>query len=61
MSRQISNKTKKARKMGTGYGKDYKPYITTSEFNSTGTTSVIKDWKNGCGVHCLFQGETLWY
>ena len=61
MSRRISEKTKKIRKMGEGTGKDYKPYITTSEFNSMGTTSVIKDWKTGRGVHCLSQGEMLWY
>ena len=61
MSRRISDKTKKIRKMGEGTGKDYKPYITTSEFNSMGTTSVIKDWKTGRGVHCLSQGEMLWY
>ena len=47
--------------MGEGTGKDYLPYITTSEFNSIGTTSVIKDWKTGRGVHCLSQGEALWY
>ena len=61
MSRRISEKTKKIRKMGEGTGKEYKPYITTSEFNSMGTTSVIKDWKTGRGVHCLSQGEMLWY
>lgn len=61
LSRHISDKTKHKRKMGTGYGKDYIPYITTSEFNSQGTTSVIKDWKTGRGVHCLSQGEALWY
>lgn len=59
MSRRIPDKTKKIRKMGEGTGKDYKPYITTSEFNSMGTTSVIKDWKTGRGVHCLSQGEML--
>lgn len=61
MSRQISNKTKEIRKMGIGQGKDYKPYITTSEFNSQGTTSVINDWKTGRAIHCLSQGEMLWY
>ena len=44
-----------------GDGENYLPYITTSEFNSLGTTSVIKDWKTGRGVHCLSQGEALWY
>lgn len=61
MSRKISRKTKILRHMGEGTGKDYLPYITTSEFNSLGTTSVIKDWKTGRGVHCLSQGEALWY
>lgn len=61
MGRRPSDKTKKLRKMGTGVGKDYIPYITTSEFNSQGTTSVIKDWKTGRGVHCMSQGEALWY
>lgn len=40
---------------------EYKPHITTSKFNSIGTTSVITDWKTGRGVHCLSQGEALWY
>lgn len=61
MSRKISNKTKQDRKMGQGNGADYKPYITTSEFNSQGTTSVVKDWKTGRGVHCLSQGEMYWF
>lgn len=61
MSRRPSDKTKKIRKMGTGEGAYYKPYITTSEFNSLGTTSVIRDWKTGRQVHCLSQGEALWY
>lgn len=61
MSWKISQKTKKQRKMGTGEGASYIPYITTSEFNSLGTTSVIRDWKTGRGVHCLSQGEALWY
>lgn len=39
----------------------YKPYITVSEFNSIGTTTVVTDWKTGRGVHCLSQGEALWY
>lgn len=58
---RISDKTKLQRGMGTGEGACYKPFITTHEFNSTGTTSVIKDWKTGRQVHCLSQGEALWY
>lgn len=42
-------------------GSGYKPYITTSRFNSIGTTTVVTDWKTGRGVHCLSQGEALWY
>ena len=61
MGKRISTKTKKLRHYGEGHGINYKPYITTSEFNSQGTTSVIKDWKTGRGVHCLSQGEMLWY
>ena len=40
MNNRPSAKTKVIRKMGQGTGADYKPYITTSEFNSQGTTSV---------------------
>lgn len=61
MARIPSGITKLHRKMGRGEGKDYIPYITTSEFNSLGTTSVIKDWINGREVHCLSQGEACWY
>lgn len=61
MTKKISNKNKFKRKMGTGEGANYKPFITTSEFNSIGTTTVIRDWKTGRGVHCLSQGEMYWY
>ena len=61
MPKRLSGASKKKRCMGEGYGKDYKPYITTSEFNSLGTTSVIVDWKSKRGVHCLSQGEAYWY
>ena len=61
MSNRLSAKTKAIRKMGQGTGADYKPYITTSEFNSHGTTSVIKDWKTGRSIHCMSQGEAMWY
>ena len=61
MSKVANAKTKKARHMGEGKNKDYSPYITTSEFNSLGTTSVIVDWKTGRGVHCLSQAEAYWY
>lgn len=61
MGKRLSNKEKMKRKMGTGIGKKYKPFITTSEFNSIGTTAVVKDWKTGRGIHCLSQGEVYWY
>lgn len=61
MGNRPSAKTKAVRKMGQGTGADYKPYITTSEFNSQGTTSVVRDWKTGRGVHCLSQGEMYWF
>lgn len=57
MAKRLSSKTKAIRRMGMGTERDYKPYITTSEFNSVGTTSVVRDWKTGRGVHCLSQGE----
>lgn len=49
------------KKKGVGTGKDYVPYISTAKLNSLGTTSVIKDWKTGRGVHCMSQGEAYWY
>ena len=61
MPKVASTKTKKARHMGEGDNENYLPYITTSEFNSLGTTSVIVDWKTGRGVHCLSQAEAYWY
>lgn len=61
MSRRISQKTKLKRRMGQGEGADYIPYITTREFNSLGTTALIKDWITGRTVHCFSQGEARWY
>lgn len=46
---------------GADKRKAYNPYIKTSKFNSIGTTTVITDWKTGRGIHCLSQGEALWY
>ena len=61
MAKSPSRKTKILRNMGNGIGKDHRPYITTSEFNSLGTTSVIKNWKTGRAVHCLSQAEAYWF
>ena len=61
MSRQISVKAKIAQGRCKGEGAQYEPWIATSDFNSLGTTSVIRDWKTGRSIHCLSQGEALWY
>lgn len=61
MTRRISDKSKQILHMGEGKGKDYVPYILTSEFNSLGTTSIITDWKTGRNIHCMSQGEAMWY
>lgn len=61
MTRRISDKSKQILHMGEGKGKDYVPYILTSEFNSLGTTSIIKDWKTRRNIHCMSQGEAMWY
>ncbi len=61
MSWKKSDETKRRLGYGTGEGADYHTYITTSEFNSRGTTSVIIDWKTGRDVHCLSQGEEEYY
>ena len=26
-----------------------------------GTTSIITDWKTGRNIHCMSQGEAMWY
>lgn len=60
--RRKNIKAKIKQKYGCGIGKDYKPFIRTSEFNSLGTCSNIKDWKTGRTVHLLSKGEELlWY
>ena len=41
--RRKNVKAKIKQKYGCGIGKDYKPFIRTSEFNSLGTCSNIKD------------------
>lgn len=61
MTRRISDKSKQILHMGEGKGKDYVPYILTSEFNSLGTTCIITDWKTGRNIHCMSQGEAMWY
>jgi len=61
MSRRISDGTKIKQKRGTGHFEDYKPWININELSSTGTASVIKDWKHGRGVQCMSQAELMYY
>lgn len=61
MRHRLSRKTKEKRRMGKGKGASYKPYENTKTCNSLGTTAVVCDWKTGRGVHCLSQGEMMWY
>ena len=58
---KITVKGKLKRGYGNGTGVDYKSWIKDSEFNSKGTTAVVKDWKTGRTVHLLSQGEVFWY
>ena len=46
MTRRISDKSKQILHMGEGKGKDYVPYILTSEFNSLGTTFYYHGLEN---------------
>lgn len=56
-----SDETKQKRGYGTGHGADYKPWISTGRFSSTGTASSFPDWKTGRMVELLSQGELWWY
>ena len=60
--RRKSDKSKQKEGYGTGHGADYKPYIRTAEFNSSGTCANPVDWKTGRTVQLLSQGEKyFWY
>ncbi len=61
MPMRISDEKKLAMGLGTGEGAYYRSFITTAEFNSCGTACLIRDWITGRHVHCLSQGEGLWY
>lgn len=58
---RISIERKLAEGRCQGWGKLYKAWIKTREFNSSGTTTVLKDWYNGRQVHLLSVGELWWY
>lgn len=58
---RMTIKGKERRGYGKGTYSDYKPYITTSEFASKGTTAVVIDWKTKRPVHLLSQAELHFY
>lgn len=57
--KKTKNKFKEGR--GTGTGADYKPWITTREFYSSGTCANVVDPKTGRMVDLLSQAELAWY
>lgn len=57
----ITGKGKIRQGRGTGEGATYKPWILTREFNSTGTTANIIDWKHGRSIQLLSAGEEMYY
>lgn len=59
--RKTKEKYKYLQKRGTGEGEAYKPWITVGEIGSCGTSSRIKDWKNGRTINCLSQAEANVY
>lgn len=59
MSRKRSTVSKIRDKVGTGEKENWKPWITTRELNSLGTTSNYVDWKHGREMQLLSQAE-LW-
>lgn len=61
MSRKKSTARKYKEKYGTGDHATWKPWITTAEFNSLGTTSNLVDWKHGRPLQLLSQAELVVY
>lgn len=61
MSRYVSQLRKFAEGRGTGHFADYKPWITTEEFNSRGTCSGYPDPIHGRSIQLLSQGELKAY
>ena len=58
---RISEAGKRREGRGKGHGADYKPWIKVREFNSTGTTANVVDWKHGRTTQLLSQGEEWYY
>lgn len=42
-------------------GSDYKAFVRETEFNSTGTCVLAKDWQSGRAVHLMSQGELYFW
>lgn len=62
MARRMSNETKLKKGYGQGRGSDYKAQITTTEFNSDGTTCLLIDWHYKRPVQLMSQIEKrVWY
>lgn len=59
--KRLSDDKRIERGYGTGYGKDYKPWLLSGRFSSTGTASSFPDWKHGRMVELLSQAEVWWY
>lgn len=59
--RRIKEERKIREGRGTGSGVDYLSWILAHEVNSTGTASVVIDFKTGRDVHLLSQGEVYYY
>lgn len=58
---RIKGATKVREHRGTGEGASYIPWIKTREISSTGTKSLINDWKHGRQIHTLSRNETNFY
>lgn len=61
MRGKISGKGKNRDKRGTGTGANYIPWIHTREVSSSGTKSLLVDWKHGRQIHTLSRNETYFY
>ena len=61
MRGRISGKGKSRDNRGTGTGANYKPWIQTREISSSGTKSLLVDWKHGRQIHTLSRNETYFY
>ena len=62
MSHNVSEKTKRKQKRGTGTGADYTAYVRSNELpGHPSVTYVVRDWKTGRAVHLLSGGEQMQY